>query len=239
MTRIVLAAAALFLIGCTTTPVNTETRAVIKSARIGVVSLQGSTFFRIYKGVTVFGNEQAAVQVGEWKIDEVATQALERELSKKGYETVTRLALGEEAPDSFYIKNKYDNPSPDLNIGKLLDLAKSQEIGILAVVQRTRGNSEDPIENSVRGSFGEFHKNLFGVKLTCAYSMVRIAFINVTTSKAIAATSTLPCSGGYDNLPEWRASFDEYSTSEKELIQSLLIKRINAQIEKGVADLKL
>lgn len=239
---LVRAAIALLLISstaCTTAPITEASRSAVRNGRIGVVSLQGGTFYRVYSGMTVFGNEGNSTTVPDWKIDELAARLLIQQLTTKGYTSSVPLSLNGIEPLSFYINDRPEKPSSDLDLTKLVALAADQNISTIVFISRTYGNSEDPIQNAVRGSYGEFRKNLFGVKLSCIYSMVEIALIDVATSKKIATTSTMPCSGGYDDLPLWKDAFDQYSDSEKELIRDILSKRVANQIEKAISDLKL
>jgi hypothetical protein len=225
---------------CTTLPLNEAAQTALQGDSIGVASLQGSTLYRSYSGVTVFGNEADIADAADWKIDEFAVGLLLEQFTTHGYRKAVALSLGGADPASFYLREAPGKkPSVELDLQKVLALAAQQNLQAVALITRTPGNTEDPVAGTVWGSYGEFQKNLFGKRLACAYSMTQLVIIKVSTSETIASHSTVPCTGGYDALPAWKDSFAQYSDIEKEQIRSALSKRISAQIIQAIADMKL
>lgn len=236
---LVLVVAAL-LSACATTKLPPESKAKMTASHIGVASLLGSEIGNIYNGVTIWGNESTSSVVPEWAIDDLNEHKLIAGLQAKGY-TIKEVDLGDAPPKSFY-----DSSSGSMwmaaDLKKISGLGRQQGFSTMVAVTRSLPNTEDPIEVAVAkgsaASYGVFHKNLFGVHLGCAYSFIDVLVIDSNSEDIVASATLHPCSGGYDELPEWKGDFSKYSEEERETIRTLLTKRLDAQIQDAIARLE-
>ena len=200
---------------------------LVKTKRVGVVSILGDTFHGISIGTMVFNNAYFQAPVADWNVDK--------------YATTTALGL---------LRSTTQFESVEMDRGQLslekIQADKGQQLWAAAekqgfdkvVIIRPGVSSNFP---HFRPGFGLMERSLLGAGRRCMYAAYVVDVYEVASRKEVAWEwgGYEPCRIGGDNEIAFKAKFDDYSPAEQQAMRKKLEMRIAETLRYSLTKLAL
>lgn len=186
-----------------------------KIKQVGVLSVMGDDFHVVRMGFTNFQNVHYDASVGDWKIDQIATDTALKLLAGNDRIKATAFDRSRLRPDQLE-SNRSD---------ALWQAAQRQGLDTLIIVR--------PSEISALKHFtpgvGLFERKMVGEGDRCIYTAYVVRVFDVKTRKELDSNwgGPSPCKVGSDEQVPFKKDFSEYSSAEKDEIRRLLAARFD------------
>lgn len=183
--------------------------------QVGVLSVMGDDFHVVRMGFTNFQNVHYDASVGDWKIDQVATDTALKLLAGNDRIKASAFDRSRLSPDQLE-SNRSD---------ALWQAAQRQGLDTLIIVR--------PSEISALKHFtpgvGLFERKMVGEGDRCIYTAYVVKVFDVKTRKELDSNwgGPSPCKVGSDEQVPFKKDFSEYSSAEKDEMRRLLAARFD------------